>query len=77
MFLILCCALHKFLVIEGRNMHDQISSDERSKRMMRLCSMHSIFLSVKVQICAGHIYLPCMLDSNMEIRIVGSYGCLQ
>ena len=58
-------------------MHDQISSDERSKHMMRLCSMHSIFLSVKVQICAGHIYLPCMLDSNMEIRIVGSYGCLQ
>ena len=50
-------------------MHDQISSDERSKHMMRLCSMHSIFLSVKVQICAGH--------SNMEIRIVGSYGCLQ
>ena len=42
---------------------------------MRLCSMHFIFSQWKFkQVLAT--YMPCMLDSNMEIRIAGSYDCL-
>jgi len=61
-------------------MHDQISKWWKVQtRMMRLCSVHSIFSQWKSKrVLATYMYVPCiMLDSSLEIRIVGSYGCLQ
>lgn len=45
---------------------------------MRLCSVHSIFSKWKSKrVLVTYMYMPCMFDSNLEIRIVGCYGCLQ
>ena len=45
---------------------------------MRLWSMHSIFSQWKSKrLLVTYMYVPCRLDGNLEIRIVGSYGYLQ
>ena len=37
MLLLQCCALRKFHVTDGQNMHDQIMSDRRSKLAVSKC----------------------------------------
>ena len=60
-------------------MHDQISQWWKVQRcMMTLCSVHAISSQWKTKwLLATYMYVPCIFDGNLEIRIVGSYGCLQ
>ena len=52
----------KLQVIEGPNAHDQITYD----------TFHSFFVEVQVKLATHCIYMLCMFNSNLKIRIAGS-----
>ena len=70
------CALHRFQVTDGQNTHDQITRGKRSKRVIKLRSVHSIHSQWKYKRMLA-TYMRRMRNNNLEIRIVGSSCRLQ
>ena len=52
----------KLQVIEGPKAHDQITRD----------TFHSFLVEVQVKLATHCIYMLCMRNSNLKIRIAGS-----
>ena len=77
MLLLKHCALRKCHVIKGQNVLSFAWSDyEWKKVQMRVIKLHSINVLVQSKgMLAKNI--PCMRNSNLEIRIAGSSGHLQ
>ena len=77
MLLLKHCALRNFQVIEGRNVSSFTWSDYEWKKVQtRVIKLHSIHILVQSKgMLAKNI--PCMYNSNLEIRTAGSSGHLQ
>ena len=70
------CALHRLQVTDGQNTHDQITRGKRSRRLIKLRSVHSIHSQWKSKGMLAK-YMRRMRNNNLEIRILGSSCRLQ
>ena len=62
MLLLQCCALRKFHVTDGQKVHDQITSDRRSKRMWSKCALCIPYiLSASPNECWLHTCNACVI----------------
>ena len=66
--------LRKFHVINGKNKRDDIMNEEGPNSLIILC-IPSILKGSPTE--AGSMYVPtiCTCNSNLEIRIAGSFHC--
>ena len=69
--------LRKFHVINGKNKRDDIMNEEGPNSLIRFafCAFHPFLRRSPTE--AGSMYVPtiCTCNSNLEIRIAGSFHC--